>query len=203
MYNEKIESLIKAALADGMLTEKEKQILFKRAQAEGIDLDEFEMVLDARIVDIKQKTKTAMPKSNKQGEVYKCPACGEIIPFLVGVCPTCGHTFDLTQTDVELIKKLETDCQELSRIKNSGMPILIALNIIYIGIAILFVIMDIDQLGTAILGIFFFGNGSLGWIFPALASQDDEQTGKLSSSKLDNYVFNIRSKIKSTKYKPK
>ena len=30
MYNEQIESLITAALADGVLTEKEKQILFKK-----------------------------------------------------------------------------------------------------------------------------------------------------------------------------
>ena len=29
MYNEQIEALISAALADGVLTEKEKQILFK------------------------------------------------------------------------------------------------------------------------------------------------------------------------------
>ena len=28
MYDEKIEALIKAALADGVLTEKEKQVLF-------------------------------------------------------------------------------------------------------------------------------------------------------------------------------
>ena len=28
MYNEKLEALITAALADGVLTEKEKQILF-------------------------------------------------------------------------------------------------------------------------------------------------------------------------------
>ena len=53
MYNEKIEALIKAALADGVLTEKEKQILFKRAQEEGVDLDEFEMVLDAREIEAK------------------------------------------------------------------------------------------------------------------------------------------------------
>ena len=134
-----------------------------------------------------------------KGQVRKCPACGEIIPLLIGVCPICGHTFDLSKTDVVLIEKLEKDCQGLSRIKNSGMPILIALNIIYIGIAILFVIMDIDDLGIAIFGLFLFGNGSLGWIFPMFANQDDEETGKLSSSKLDNYVFNIRSKIKSTK----
>lgn len=133
-----------------------------------------------------------------KGQVRKCPACGEIIPLLIGVCPICGHTFDLSKTDVVLIEKLEKDCQGLSRIKNSGMPILIALNIIYIGIAILFVIMDIDDLGIAIFGLFLFGNGSLGLGFPIFANLDDE-TGKLASSKLDNYVFNIRSKIKSTK----
>lgn len=49
MYNEQIEALINAALADGTLTEKEKQILFKRAESMGIDLDEFEMVLDSRL----------------------------------------------------------------------------------------------------------------------------------------------------------
>ena len=134
-----------------------------------------------------------------KGQVRKCPACGEIIPLLIGVCPICGHTFDLSKTDVVLIEKLEKDCQGLSRIKNSGMPILIALNIIYIGIAILFVIMDIDNLGITIFGLFLFGNGSLGLIFPIFANQDDDETGKLASSKLDNYVFNIRSKIKSTK----
>ena len=31
MYNEQIENLINLALADGELTEKEKQILFKKA----------------------------------------------------------------------------------------------------------------------------------------------------------------------------
>lgn len=137
--------------------------------------------------------------NEKKGQVRKCPACGEIIPLLVGVCPCCGHTFDFSKTDVELIERLEKDCEGLSRIKNSGMPILIALNIIYIGIAILFVIMDIDDLGIAISGIFFAGNCCFGWIFPMFASQDDKVTGKLSSSKLDKYVFNIRSKIKSTK----
>ena len=64
MYNEKIEALIKAALADGVLTEKEKQVLFKRAQEQGIDLDEFEMVLDARLIEL-QKAEKSAPKSTK------------------------------------------------------------------------------------------------------------------------------------------
>lgn len=94
MYNEKIEGLIKAALADGVLTEKEKQILFKRAEAEGIDLDEFEMVLDARLVEIeKEKTQKAAPKSDKFGDVRKCPACGAIVSAGMASCKECGYAF--------------------------------------------------------------------------------------------------------------
>ncbi len=54
MYSTKIENLINIALADGELTEKKKQILFKNAEAEGIDLDEFEMVIESRLIE-KQK----------------------------------------------------------------------------------------------------------------------------------------------------
>ena len=54
MYNEQLEKLIDYALADGELTEKEKQVLFKKAESMGVDLDEFEMVLDARLFE-KQK----------------------------------------------------------------------------------------------------------------------------------------------------
>ena len=78
MYNEKIEALIKAALADGVLTEKEKQILFKKAHELGIDLYEFEMVLDARLFEaenaVREKREKAAPKSEKYADVKKCPA---------------------------------------------------------------------------------------------------------------------------------
>ena len=57
MYSEQMEQLISAALADGVLTEKEKQILFKKAESLGIDLDEFEMVLDARLVELAKAEK--------------------------------------------------------------------------------------------------------------------------------------------------
>lgn len=98
MYNEQIETLISAALADGMLTEKEKQILFKKAQAQGIDLDEFEMVLDARLVELekaeKAKAAASAPKSNKVGDVKKCPNCGAIVQSYQGVCAECGYAFE-------------------------------------------------------------------------------------------------------------
>ena len=98
MYNEQIEALISAALADGMLTEKEKQVLFKKAQAQGIDLDEFEMVLDARLVELekaeKAKAAASAPKSNKVGDVKKCPNCGAIVQSYQGVCAECGYAFE-------------------------------------------------------------------------------------------------------------
>ena len=110
MYNEQIETLISAALADGVLTEKEKQILFKKAESMGIDLDEFEMVLDARLVELKKKearvekqyelemekakaAQKSAPKSNKFGDVRKCPTCGAMVESFQTKCPECGYEF--------------------------------------------------------------------------------------------------------------
>lgn len=122
LYNEKIEGLISAALADGVLTEKEKQVLFKRAQAEGIDLDEFEMVLDARLVELKKVQKSA-PKSEKYGDVRKCPACGAMVPSLAGVCPECGHEFSGISANLssqKLAELLQTTFNEISIIDKVG-----------------------------------------------------------------------------------
>ena len=103
MYNEKIEGLIKAALTDGILTEKEKQILFKKAQEQGIDLDEFEMVLDARLVELKKlekdKTDRSAPKSTKFGDIRKCPVCGALVPAHAVSCVECGYEFSNVETE--------------------------------------------------------------------------------------------------------
>lgn len=107
MYNERIENLINAALADGELTEKEKQILFKNAQDQGIDLDEFEMVLEARLTELEKVKKEAAPKSNKYGDVRKCPACGALVPAFKGVCQECG--FEFTNIDANLSSKQLAD----------------------------------------------------------------------------------------------
>ena len=130
MYNEKLEALITAALADGVLTEKEKQILFKKAEAMGIDLDEFEMGLDARLVELKkkeakanqqyqlemEKAKSAQPsapKSEKYGDVRKCPACGAIVPSMAAKCPECGYEF----TNVEANSSTRLLMQKIDEIQ--------------------------------------------------------------------------------------
>lgn len=118
MYNEQLEKLIALALADGELTEKEKQILFKRAEAEGIDLDEFEMVLEARIFE-KTKTKTtepvAAPKSDKFGDIKKCPSCGAIVETYTTSCGDCRYNFQ----NIENIKSIKEFFNDYQKIENS------------------------------------------------------------------------------------
>lgn len=131
MYNEQIENLINLALADGELTEKEKQILFKKAEAAGIDLDEFEMVLDAKLYEMQQSTKqpvaptTAAPKSDKYGDVKKCPSCKAISPSFSSKCPDCGFEFRDIESDVSINKLfemlLDADLLPTEEFKESGM----------------------------------------------------------------------------------
>ncbi len=109
MYNEQLENLINMALSDGELTEKEKQILFKKAEAAGIDLDEFEMVLDAKLYEKKQSVKSetpasAAPKSDKFGDVKKCPACAAIAQSFQTKCSDCGHEFSNIDANVSIQK---------------------------------------------------------------------------------------------------
>lgn len=119
MYNEKIEQLIKAALADGVLTEKEKQVLFKNAQASGIDLDEFEMILDARLVELqkseKDKAEKSAPKSDKFGDVRKCPACGALLPAMTASCPDCGYEF----TGIQASSSFQLLAKQISEIHDA------------------------------------------------------------------------------------
>ena len=112
MYNEQIENLINLALADGELSEKEKQILFKKAEAAGIDLDEFEMVLDAKLFEKQKSDKpvTAAPKSDKLGDIRKCPACGSIVQSFTTKCSDCGTEFrniEASQNITKFFEKLD------------------------------------------------------------------------------------------------
>lgn len=111
MYNQQLEELIDAALEDGVLTEKEKQVLFKRAQSMGIDLDEFEMVLDARLVKLqkeeKAKAQVSAPKSDKYGDIKKCPSCGAMVESFTTRCPDCGYEFRNVDANVSIQKLFE------------------------------------------------------------------------------------------------
>ncbi|OON68975.1 hypothetical protein [Hymenobacter sp. CRA2] len=46
MYQDELNQLIEATIADGQLTAKERKVLLRRAQSFGVDMDEFEVYLD-------------------------------------------------------------------------------------------------------------------------------------------------------------
>ena len=107
MYNEELEKLIELALADGILTEKEKTVLYKKAQAFGIDKAEFEMVLEGKLHIKKQEG------AGKRESVLVCPRCGDTIPPLSFVCPSCSFILNSNSQQVqdnsldELIQNIE------------------------------------------------------------------------------------------------
>lgn len=114
MYNEKLDKLIEMALMDGELKEKEKKVLFKNAETMGVDFDEFEMVLEAKLFEKQKsmqqeepKTKEAANKSDKYGDVKKCPACGSIVQSFQIKCIDCGHEFSNIESNASINKLFE------------------------------------------------------------------------------------------------
>lgn len=116
MYDERIENLLNLALVDGVLTEKEREILIRKAVEQGVDRDEFEMVLDARLYEKQSEMKLSEPtvqsnptisaspppppppvmtspsESSKSEKVNsKCPACGGLLATYSTKCSDCGH----------------------------------------------------------------------------------------------------------------
>ena len=65
MYNEQLEKLIEIALVDGILSDKEREILKRKAVSQGHDEDEFEMVLEAKLYE-KQQNKAALLYNNNK-----------------------------------------------------------------------------------------------------------------------------------------
>lgn len=132
MYDEQLEKLIEMALMDGELTEKEKQILFKKAESFGVDLDEFEMVLDAKLFEKQQSLKqpaesiTSAPKSNKFGDVKKCPACGAIVQSFQTKCSDCGQEFSNidANTSIQKLFKLLNDAEDTRANDDTSNPLL-------------------------------------------------------------------------------
>lgn len=119
MYNKDLEALIEAALADGVVTEKEKRVLFNKAQALGVDLDEFELVLNSRLAKIEKEyekqAEAKAPKKGYKGELRKCPSCKANVGTLETKCPYCGHEFvevnanSLTKELMEKVEKLRNE----------------------------------------------------------------------------------------------
>jgi hypothetical protein len=88
--NQELEKLIDLTLADGILTEKEKTVLFRKAKELGVDEDELEIILDGKLHKLQQGNSSS---TVKHGEVKKCPSCNANVNSFSSVCGDCGYEF--------------------------------------------------------------------------------------------------------------
>lgn len=84
---EELNVLIQQYLTDGVLTDKERQVILNKAEKMGLDRDEIDLFLDAEIQKIDQQTDAAARR--QKGKT--CPYCGGSIPLLTDKCPHCGE----------------------------------------------------------------------------------------------------------------
>ena len=129
--NPEIENLINMALADGDVSEKERAIILRKAETLGEDKDEIEMILDGKIALMKKEQakqivqpspvqQVPLPenKSNKEGDLKKCPSCGSPTQAFATKCSDCGHEFRNIQATqsvqklFEMLNELETTREE-------------------------------------------------------------------------------------------
>ena len=107
-----IEKLIDLALADGQITEKERNVILKKAAELGVDVDEVEMTLDGKLHQLEaSKTK----QKEKVGNIKTCPACGATAKAMELSCFDCGHVF----TNVKANSTLQKLFEELQKIEHS------------------------------------------------------------------------------------
>lgn len=114
--NCELKKLVDYALVDGHFKDKEKQVLFKRAQDSGFDIDELEMMLDGKLHEI---NKTSGPRVNK------CPSCREIMSSHSKVCPSCDYVLNSESIDdserlEDAIKRFEDSVYSLKAVPKHG-----------------------------------------------------------------------------------
>ena len=98
MFSPELEKLIEITLADGVLTDQEKSVLIKKAQAEGVDIDQLDVYIQYLMQQRKEeemKQAEARKASETMGDVKRCPNCGAVYVPGSLVC-ACGHIFDVT-----------------------------------------------------------------------------------------------------------
>ena len=96
-----IEKLIDLIIIDGKITEKERDVIIKKAKGLGVDADEVIITLDAKLYQ-KEASLTKVDKDEKYGNRKKCPACGAPVKSMEVAC-VCGHEFTGTNASKNII----------------------------------------------------------------------------------------------------
>lgn len=92
---EELDALIQEYLTDGVLTEKERKVILKKAVGMGLDSDEIDLYLDAQI----QKLDHASDAVIRKQKGKTCPYCGGSVPLLVDKCPHCGENITVQASE--------------------------------------------------------------------------------------------------------
>jgi len=102
---EELNVLIQEYLTDGVLTDKERQVILKKAENMGLDRDEIDLYLDAQVQKIDQQADAAVRRAKGKS----CPYCGAPVPQLADKCPACGQFITPEASDElkEIIDNLE------------------------------------------------------------------------------------------------
>ncbi len=102
---EELNALIQQYLTDGVLTDKERQVILNKAEKLGLDRNEIDLYLDAEVQKIDQQTDAAVRK--QKGKT--CPYCGGSVPQLTDKCPHCGEniTPEASKDLEDIFEKLE------------------------------------------------------------------------------------------------
>lgn len=108
-----IEKLINVAKESGGLTTKQREIIFKKAKAYGIDDDEIEFYLESAF-----STSSIQGQSSRENR-RKCPNCGAIIPDASLQCHECGFILEMENYASIMARKQIAELQDkLSHVSN-------------------------------------------------------------------------------------
>lgn len=114
-----IEKLISIAKESGELTAKQKEIILRKAEKLGEDVDEVEMLLES--IRPKQAIKEPTKVAEKR---MKCPNCGAIISETSFKCPECGYVLQRENKASEdarsVVNRLQEKLTAAAHLKNKS-----------------------------------------------------------------------------------
>ncbi len=104
-YPKELVDLLQQYMTDGVMTDKERAVLLRKAESLGVDKDEFDLYIDAEVQKFDQKIDSA----KRQAKGKLCPFCEASVPMFTDKCPMCGGniTPEATKELEEIIEKLE------------------------------------------------------------------------------------------------
>ena len=113
---EELDALIQEYLTDGVLTDRERQVILRKAASLDLDQDEIDLYLDAQVQKIDQAADTAVRRMKSKA----CPYCGAPVPQFVDKCPDCGQYITPQANDdlQDILENLEDALLDLKDAKD-------------------------------------------------------------------------------------